>query len=162
MNKSKANLTTIFSTCSVPMRSWFLCRKHQLDLLWKEKKKKQEWIAFAASAISSGSVFPTCSLQSPSLCKTQRKIWSWKLQCLRPVLEWLLTHIPISQMKGATGFPGQKAGRTKAKPHNLLCSIRGEIFPEGKIQSILCNFLTSHESLQLFRDNSSFPIQLLN
>lgn len=74
----------------------------------------------------------------------------------------VLTKIPIFQMEGATSFPGQNTGRTKAKPHNLLCSIRGEIFPEGKIQSILCHFLTSHKSLQLCKDNSSFPIQLLN
>jgi len=70
--------------------------------------------------------------------------------------------IPIFQMEGAISFPGQNAGRTKAEPHNLLCSIRGEIFPEGKIQSILCHFLTSHKSLQLCKYNSSFPIQLLN
>lgn len=64
--------------------------------------------------------------------------------------------------KESLDSPGQKAGRAKVKPQNILRFIRGEIFPEGEIQSILCNFLTIHESLQLCRGNSSFPIQLLH
>lgn len=69
---------------------------------------------------------------------------------------------PFPRWKEPLTSLGQKAGRTKAKPQNLLCFVRREIFPKGEIQSIFCNFLTIHESLQLCRDSSSFPIQLLN
>lgn len=130
----------------------------QLGLTWKEKEKRMD-IVFAAllppsfpDAVCKVHHFVECSERSGGGSSINSSLF----------LKGCWPKIPIFQMEGAISFPGQNAGRTKAEPHNLLCSIRGEIFPEGKIQSILCHFLTSHKSLQLCKYNSSFPIQLLN
>lgn len=50
-----------------------------------------------------------------TLCKTQGKIWNWKSQQFKIVLEWLVTQIPISQMKGATGFPRAEGREDKSE-----------------------------------------------